>query len=216
MKVNRKVINPIVFIGIYMVYFFFIIKYFYSHDMFIGLKSINESNISIKLLDDFLSSSLMVIIIIFITFMKKQSLSRIGITKNNSKLAIILLCIYFGMFFIKGDYSLVGIYKCFFYLIIVSLTEELIFRGYLFTELERELPTYLAIIISGMMWGAMHAFMPIIMNNYSFIQSVNAILSELGGGILGAVIYVYIYKKSKSLTIPIMIHAILDFSSIFL
>lgn len=216
MRVNRKVISPIVFIGIYMVYSFFLMKYFYSHDMFIGLKSITESNISIKLLYDFLSSSLMVIIIIFITFMKKQPLSRIGLTKNNSKLAIILLCIYFGMFFIKGDYSLIGIYKCFFYLIIVSLTEELIFRGYLFTELERELPTYLAVIISGMMWGAMHAFLPIIINNYSFMQSVSAILSELGGGILAGSIFIYIYKKSKSLIIPIMIHAILDFSSIFL
>ncbi len=35
----------------------------------------------------------------------------------------------------------------------VGFSEEFIFRGYLFTELDKELPTYLAIIISGMMWG---------------------------------------------------------------
>jgi membrane protease YdiL (CAAX protease family) len=197
-----------------MVYFFCLEKYLYNNDLLIGLKSITASNISIKLLDDFLSSLFIVIIIISITLIKKQSLSRIGITKNNSILVFILLAIYLGIFFIKGDFSLIGTYKCFFYLIIVSLSEELIFRGYLFTELDRELPTYLAVIISGMMWGAMHTFIPIIINNYSVMKSVTAIISELGIGIAFGGIFILTYKKSKSLIIPIMIHAILDFISV--
>jgi membrane protease YdiL (CAAX protease family) len=65
-----------------------------------------------------------------------------------------------------------------------------------------------------MMWGAMHAFIPIIINNYYVIGSLNAICSQLGGGILAGGLFILIYKKSKSLIIPIMIHAILDFVSV--
>lgn len=214
MKINKKIVNPMIFIVIYMAYFFCITKYLYNNNLLIKLNSITPSNVSIKLLDDFLTSLFIVIIIISVTLIRKQSLSHIGITKNNSMLVFALLSIYFGIFFIKGDFSLIGIYKCFYYLIVVSFSEELIFRGYLFTSLDRELPIYLSVIISGMMWGAMHAFIPIIINNYSVIGSLNAICSELGGGILAGGLLILIYKKSKSLIIPIMIHAILDFVSV--
>lgn len=221
MKINKKIVNPMIFIVMYMVYFFCITKYLYNNNLLIKLNSITPSNVSIKLLDDFLTSLFIVIIIISVTLIRKQSLSHIGITKNhigitknNSMLVFALLSIYFGIFFIKGDFSLIGIYKCFYYLIVVAFSEELIFRGYLFTSLDRELPIYLSVIISGMMWGAMHAFIPIIINNYSVIGSLNAICSELGGGILAGGLFILIYKKSKSLIIPIMIHAILDFVSV--
>jgi membrane protease YdiL (CAAX protease family) len=214
MKINKKIVNPMIFIVIYMAYFFCITKYLYNNNLLIKLNSINPSNVSIKLLDDFLTSLFIVIIIISVTLIRKQSLSHIGITKNNSMLVFALLSIYFGIFFIKGDFSLIGIYKCFYYLIVVAFSEELIFRGYLFTSLDRELPTYLSVIISGIMWGAMHAFIPIIINNYSVIGSLNVICSELGGGILAGGLFILIYKKSKSLIIPIMIHAILDFVSV--
>ncbi len=214
MKINKKIVNPMIFIVMYMVYFFCITKYLYNNNLLIKLNSITPSNVSIKLLDDFLTSLFIVIIIISVTLIRKQSLSHIGITKNNSMLVFALLSIYFGIFFIKGDFSLIGIYKCFYYLIVVAFSEELIFRGYLFTSLDRELPIYLSVIISGMMWGAMHAFIPIIINNYSVIGSLNAICSELGSGILAGGLFILIYKKSKSLIIPIMIHAILDFVSV--
>lgn len=214
MKINKKIVNPMIFIVMYMVYFFCITKYLYNNNLLIKLNSITPSNVSIKLLDDFLTSLFIVIIIISVTLIRKQSLSHIGITKNNSMLVFALLSIYFGIFFIKGDFSLIGIYKCFYYLIVVAFSEELIFRGYLFTSLDRELPTYLSVIISGIMWGAMHAFIPIIINNYSVIGSLNAICSELGSGILAGGLFILIYKKSKSLIIPIMIHAILDFVSV--
>lgn len=216
MKVNQKNMRPVFFIIIYTIYWFCISKLFYKNGLIIRFENITASNIIIKLLYDFLSSLLIVIIIISSKLIKKQPLSKIGITKNNSTLAFILLSIYIGMFFIKGDFSLIGIYKSFFYLIIVSLSEELIFRGYLFTELDREFPTHVAIIISGIMWGIMHALIPIIIKEASFIQAISAIISEIGFGVVCGGIFALIYKKSKSLIISIMIHAILDFSSIFI
>ena len=211
MKVNKNIIYPIVLIGIYIMYSFFLVKYFYNNDLLIGLNSITTSNIGIKLLDDFLTSLLIVIIIMSVILIKKQSLNRVRLRRDSIIIACILFSVYMGIFFIKGDFSLTGIYKCFFFLIIVAFSEEFIFRGYLFRELDRELPTYLAVIISGMMWGAMHAILPIVINNYSGIQLMSAIISQLGGGIVVGAVFILLYKKSKSLIIPILVHALLDF-----
>ncbi len=147
---------------------------------------------------------------------KKQSLNITGTTRNGKISAYILFAIYMGIFIIKGDFSLAGIYKPFFFLIIVSFSEEFIFRGYLFTELDKELPTYLAVIISGIMWGAMHATLPIIINDYSVTQSVSVIIKELGGFTAVGAIFALLYKKSNSLIIPILVHALLDFGPVLL
>ncbi len=211
MKINKKIIYPIALIGIYMVYFFFLVKYLYNNNLLIGVNSITKVNIGIQLLGDFLANLLIVIVIISIMLRKKQSLNITGTTRNGKIVACILFAIYIGIFFIKGDFSLAGIYKPFFFLIVVGFSEEFIFRGYLFTELDKELPTYLAIIISGMMWGVMHATIPIITNNYSGIQSFSAIISTFGGYTAAGAIFALLYKKSNSLIVPILVHALLDF-----
>ncbi|WP_346930086.1 CPBP family intramembrane glutamic endopeptidase [Clostridium sp.] len=211
MKINKKIIYPIALIGIYMVYSFFLLKYFYNNDLLIAAKNVTISNIRIQLLGDFLANLLIVIIIMSIILRKKQSLNITGTTRNGKIVACILFAIYIGIFFIKGDFSLAGIYKPFFFLIVVGFSEEFVFRGYLFTELDKELPTYLAVIISGMMWGAMHATLPIIVNNYSGIQSFSTIISTFGGYTAAGAIFALLYKKSNSLIVPTLVHALLDF-----
>ncbi|MEW8994076.1 lysostaphin resistance A-like protein [Clostridium sp.] len=211
MKISKKIIYPIALIGIYMVYSFFLLKYFYNNDLLIAAKNVTISNIRIQLLGDFLANLLIVIIIMSIMLRKKQSLNITGTTRNGKIVACILFAIYIGIFFIKGDFSLAGIYKPFFFLIVVGFSEEFVFRGYLFTELDKELPTYLAIIISGMMWSAMHAIIPIIINNYSGIQSFSAIISTFGGYTAAGAIFALLYKKSNSLIVPTLVHALLDF-----
>ena len=41
--------------------------------------------------------------------------------------------------------------------------------------------------------------------------TITGILSELGGGIVGALVFSAIYEKSNSIGWPILIHACLDF-----
>jgi membrane protease YdiL (CAAX protease family) len=211
MKINKKIIFPIALIGIYMVYSFFLLKYFYNNNLLIDVKNVTISNIGIQLLGDFLANLLIVMIIILILLRKKQPLNITGTTRNGKIAACILFAIYMGIFFIKGDFTISGIYKPFFFLITVGFAEEFIFRGYLFTELDRELPTYLAMIISGVMWGAMHATLPIIINNYSNIQSFSAIIPTFGGYTAVGAIFALLYKKSNSLIVPILVHALLDY-----
>jgi membrane protease YdiL (CAAX protease family) len=211
MKLEKKVVSSIIFIFIYMIYSFFLMKYFYNNDWLISAYNVTYSNIKLALLSDFLGSLLIVIIIIFILAIEKKSFYLSGTNKNGKRLAWGLFIVYVGMFIIQGDYSISGIYPCFFYLVVVAFSEEFIFRGYLFTELEKEIPTYLAVIISGAMWGAMHAFLPAIIKDYSIIQFLNAILSQIGGGIIAGAMFTWLYKKSNSLILPIIVHALLDY-----
>ncbi len=81
----------------------------------------------------------------------------------------------------------------------------------MFTELNKGVPTYVAVIISGMIFGALHAFMPAIINNYSIMELFNAILSDLGNKIVISAFFVWLYKKSNSLIIPILVHALIDY-----
>ena len=41
---------------------------------------------------------------------------------------------------------------------------------------------------------------------------ITGILSELGGGIVGALVFSAIYEKSNSIGWPILVHAFLDFA----
>lgn len=211
MKGKKKVLYLIIFIFLYMIYSFFLLKYFYKNGWLVNAYNVTSSNVTLALLSDFFVSLLVVMIIILILVIEKKTFYLSGTNKNGKRCSLLLFMVYIGIFIIQGDYSISGIYPCFFYLVVVAFSEEFIFRGYIFTELEKEIPTYLAVIISGVMWGAMHAFLPAIIKDYSIIQFLNAILSEIGGGIIAGAMFTWLYKKSNSLILPIIVHALLDY-----
>lgn len=211
MRFKKNILYPLFFSITYLFYCFFMLKYFYNNNLLFDVYSIKESNLIIALLYDFVMILFPVILLIFILRYNKKTVYLTGTNKIGKIFALGLSIIYFGIFIVQGNFSLSGIYPCFFYLIVIGFGEEFIFRGYVFTELNEGVPTYLAVIISGMIWGAMHAFMPAILNNYSTIELFNAILSELGGGIVIGAFFVWMYKKTNSLIVPILIHALIDY-----
>ena len=103
-----------------------------------------------------------------------------------------------------------GYYKFFFYLVVVSFSEELVFRGYVYNELLRH-NKLLAVIVSGFFWGIFHAILPGLLAGDGLGQIGIRMLSEIGGGIITGYYFIYLLEKSKSLFIPINIHAILDY-----
>lgn len=54
--------------------------------------------------------------------------------------------------------------------------------------------------------------MPSILNNSSIGQFLLSMSNEIGSGILMGWYFIYIQEKSKTLWIPILIHAILDYT----
>lgn len=90
--------------------------------------------------------------------------------------------------------------------------EEFIFRGFLFTIIDQEYGFGKAVIISGLLFGAMHGLLPTIVANGSFMDLLANIFDNLlGQGVFGTLIFAYAYKQSGTLFVPILIHAILDY-----
>lgn len=99
------------------------------------------------------------------------------------------------------------LYAFWFYLIIVGCGEEFVFRGYLHRELRKAFDFNVSVILGGLVFGFAHGY------SHFMIQggTITGILSELGGGIVGALVFSAIYEKSNSIGWPILIHACLDF-----
>ena len=100
------------------------------------------------------------------------------------------------------------VYAFWFYLIIVGCGEEFVFRGYLHRELRKAFNFKVSVILGGLMFGFAHGY-----SHFMVLGgTITGILSELGGGIVGALIFSAIYEKSNSIGWPILIHACLDFA----
>jgi membrane protease YdiL (CAAX protease family) len=106
---------------------------------------------------------------------------------------------------IKG-FTFVNLYSAVYYLFVISFCEEVVFRGYLFNELSMKFSFAASIVISGVLFGSAHG----IFAYFIYGQSAISILSYFGGGILAAIVFVFVYRKTKSLAPPILIHALLD------
>lgn len=100
------------------------------------------------------------------------------------------------------------VYAFWFYLIIVGCGEEFVFRGYLHRELRKAFNFKVSVILGGLVFGFAHGY-----SHFMVLGgTITGILSELGGGIVGALIFSAIYEKSNSIGWPILIHACLDFA----
>ena len=100
------------------------------------------------------------------------------------------------------------VYAFWFYLIIVGCGEEFVFRGYLHRELRKAFNFKVSVILGGLVFGFAHGY-----SHFMVLGGpITGILSELGGGIVGALVFSAIYEKSNSIGWPILIHACLAFA----
>lgn len=211
----KSISFPVTLTFFYLIFTYFYIEYVWKNGLLMSVTGTTSINMGVKLLCDFISSLLIVLVILSITYIKKRPLNVLGISFKSPILITALLAIYCAMFLLNGDFTAKGFYAAFFYLIIVSFSEEFVFRGYLFAVIDREFGFWVAAIISGLLFGAAHAFMPSIINDYNTPDFISTILSNLlGQGILGGALFAILYKKSKTLFVPVLIHAILDYSSV--
>ncbi|MBP1041047.1 CPBP family intramembrane metalloprotease [Vagococcus sp. BWB3-3] len=215
MERSKKIIGPILIVILYLVYFYFYLACVWQNGGIIKVKDVTAANLSVKLLGDFLGNLAMPLVLILGTWFQDKSLKKIGLTLTRPFLIGGLAILYLVMFIVNQDFSLTGFYQAFFYLVVVAFSEEVIFRGYLFSKIEEEYGFWIGAIISGMLFGAAHAFLPSIINEANLVTLFKGMLSEMiGQGILGGAIFAILYKKSGTLFVPILVHAIFDYLSV--
>lgn len=60
--------------------------------------------------------------------------------------------------------------------------------------------------------GYSHSALPTIISNGNLFQLILSMFSQIGGGILMGWFFIFLLEKSKSLWIPTLVHAILDYT----
>ena len=209
---NSKIRGNIImlFTLLYIVYLSVVTYLLNSQGLFISLVDVSITNIGRRLIGD-CASIIFLSILIFIAICNNMQIQT-GLTWGSSRgLVIFLAAAYFCLFFAVGDYSVKGIYVFLFYLIPVAFLEEFLFRGYLFSALEIKYDFWIAAIISGIFWGISHVTVRAVVYKYSFEGCIMACWNELGGGIVMGILFIFLFRKSKSIFIPTLIHAILDY-----
>ena len=189
-------IGALIFIAIYAV-----LSYF-------GLKWIlrNERYIYYQIVAQLIWLAVIVIIVIF----RKQGLSSLGFNKEPVPYiavgAVTVIAIAYAIW--QSNYDLIG--RWFFYLIAVGGLEEVLFRGFAYPRVAKLFNSpWSALILTGLLFGAMHQIAPMIWNNAPWY----GVFSQLGGGLIGTLFFLLIYASTGNITNAILVHAALDFSA---
>lgn len=176
--------------------------------MHISVYNITVGNIYRKLMEDFV---VMLLIPCILMIIYRGRLIELKLHFRHTYLQYALIIIMAVLFILHNDFTIQGFYKPFFYLVIVAFGEEFVFRGYVYNKLSKH-NRLLAIIVSGFFFGILHSILPGILAGNSLGRIVFSMLNEIGGGIIIGYYYIYLLEKSKSLYIPIFVHAIADYS----
>lgn len=102
---------------------------------------------------------------------------------------------FLGDYEVHGSGSLTGAIALAGFMAGAAVTEELMFRGLLFRLVERGTGTYIALVLSGVVFGASH-----LLNKDATVLGAVAIAIEAGGTLAAA------YIATRSLWLPIGLH----------
>ena len=205
---NVDIIRTIIFSFIYTIYFYITVKLTVENNMHISIHNITVGNIYRKLMEDFVVM-LLIPCILMIIYRGRLIEFRLHFTHTYLQYALIIIMAL--LFILHNDFTIQGFYKPFFYLVIVAFGEEFVFRGYVYNKLSKQ-NRLLAIIVSGFFFGILHAILPGILAGDSLRRIVFSMINEIGGGIIMGYYFIYLLEKSKSLYIPIFVHAISNYS----
>ncbi|TMR15463.1 CPBP family intramembrane metalloprotease [Nonomuraea turkmeniaca] len=109
--------------------------------------------------------------------------------------AVILNIAFLGGYRVAGQGSVAGAVALFGFMAAAAATEELIFRGILFRIVEERTGTWIALAVTGLLFGLSHLFNP-----HASLWGAIAIAIEAGGMLAAA------YAATRTLWVPIGLH----------
>ncbi|MCL2855787.1 MAG: CPBP family intramembrane metalloprotease [Defluviitaleaceae bacterium] len=168
------------------------------------------------------------VLVFVLVRIRKQTLKTIGITKSNflrSSLVGLVLSMPLIIFNVVPEIIAISqpiqpfdvLYSVFFYLIVISFSEEIIFRGYIQPRLHGLIKyDFLAIAAGGIMFSAMHipfqAALYYFQNGKFWPSWITPIQLLLWFG--WHVVFNIIYRKYNSLAGPVILHFFMNFTII--
>lgn len=206
---DKKPLVISIAIGIFEIALIYVVFYYnYNSNIFTSLNNITWDSILSRLVNDYFA---MLLIPTTLIILNKKNMSIFRLNLISIKEIIFLSAIMILLFFLHNDFTIKGFYQFFFYLVFVAFAEEFIYRGFIYNILKGNSKA-LAIIISGIFWGITHAVLPSIIYDRDMVQFLLSMQNQIGFGIVVGWYFIYLLEKSKTLWIPILIHAILDYT----
>lgn len=190
------------FIGCFEIVFLFFVLNF-AKDRGVDLRELSISSVLAQL------TGMLFVPLVCLLVCRKEV--RASFPIRSKKLLVLLGLCYCAFFFIRGQFNMLGIYIFVQDLLIVGFFEEYMYRGLLYTLIKRE-NKYLAIILSGMLWGISHAVYPTVLSGGGLSAFVSAAFSNIGMGLAIGYGFIYLLESSNTLWVPILLHGLYDYS----
>ncbi len=213
---NKSILSVLFFIFIF-IYSCFLLNALKSSIIYTNLQLKQDVAYNQYLLGLVIDIPIIVSLIIFMRI-SGQSFKTMGIHKKGLKSSLIIGLIFAVTVTIKNRYyvsfSKNDLYIILFSLFLVGINEELLFRGFLWPRLQFLFGNFKAIIITGLLFGLMHLPLQVIWNDYSIIDVLflgKSNNSNLFGGIVGHLIFGYIYTRNNNILLPSFVHCFLRF-----
>lgn len=205
---KKKTLLKWITIGILSVVYFYIAIQLSCKLGYVALSELDGSNVLLRLAGDCIFS-LVPMVVILLVF--RKSLNKLAINRNQAVLCMVLFGVYLLCFVLHGEFTAAGWYKLFFYIIFVAGFEELWARGLLYLQL-KPCGKAAAILVSGILFGIVHAVVPSVLNGDGFGEMFLSMFSYLGFGLIGGVLFIFLLEMSGTIFVPVLIHAVMDFA----
>ncbi len=158
--------------------------------------------------------------IIAILKLRKQKISTVGLRRYGLKsslyVGIALVSAFFIYYISKKGFNINIIWRTIDFIIFIGFYEELIFRGFLWPRLVVGFGKTWGTILSGIFFGMAHLPIDIVLNNKSVFQTFilgNVSNTNIGGGLIGALWFIFIYTRNINILLPSFVHGIEDMMS---
>lgn len=161
-----------------------------------------------------LSSVLYIPILLYVyisTRKRNITAGDIGITKDNWEFVLIFLSLYIFLFFYKREYTLNNIINWIFYLVCTGITEEIIFRGYIYERSKQFMSRKQAILWNCLLFTIMHIAPQSVLQGFTFKDGLLYFINNIGGMSFITWIFIIIKEKSNTILIPVLLHAIINY-----
>ena len=118
---------------------------------------------------------------------------------------------YCVFFVVHQQFNMPGFYLFIQDLIIIGFSEEYLYRGVMYSIMKKE-NTALAIVLSSLFRGITHAVYPTVVVGGDLSVFLTDCISNIGSGLFIGYGFIYVFEESKTLWIPILLHAVYDYS----
>lgn len=138
-------------------------------------------------------------------------------TKKQRILVIILgvvLLVMVGILLVTKEDKVTVLYNLFYYLFFVAFFEEFVVRG-VCVHILKDFSAAYRYLVPNLCFAMMHIFVTYGFGELTIAQVLRFLVSSLSGYVILGCLFQLLKEKSGTLWVPILLHAIMDFSSVF-